>query len=69
MKRSQVIQKVKKAARAQGLRFEVVELTNHTGVVVAGHRSTLGRHREIPEGTARAFWKQFECVLGEGWWR
>ena len=64
-----MIRKVKRAARMRGLSFEVVELTNHTGVVVDGHRSTIGRHREIPEGTARAFWKQFEDVLGEGWWR
>jgi len=69
MKRGDVIKKVQREAKRQGRSFEVVELTNHTGLVVDGFRSTLGRHGEIPEGTARAFFKQFEVVLGKGWWR
>jgi len=45
------------------------ELTNHTAFHVGGHRSTLKRHTEIDETTARAFWDQFADVLGRGWWR
>lgn len=69
MKRRQVIQRVAREAKRQGLDFSVNELTNHTALVVDGLRSTIGRHAEIPDGTARAFWKQFESVLGKGWWR
>ena len=69
MNRRDVIKKVQREAKAQGLTFTTVELTRHTGIVVGGFRSTLGRHTEIPEQAARAFWKQFEQVLGERWWR
>jgi len=69
VKRTQVITKIKQAAKRHGVRFEQVELKKHTGIIVDGHRSTISRQTEIPDGTARAFWKQFEEVLGEGWWR
>ena len=69
MKRRMVIQKIKREAQRKGLAFEVVEMTRHTGIVVNGFRSALGRHSEVPDGTAKAFWKQFEEVLGKGWWR
>ena len=69
MKRRQVIERIRREAKRQGIEFSVVELTNHTGVIVGEVRSTLGRHSEIPDGTAQAFWKQFEAVLGKGWWR
>ena len=60
---------VKAAAQARGLDFREVELTNHTGIVVGQTRSTIGRHSEIADGTAYAFFKQFERELGKGWWR
>ena len=69
MKRAQVIRTVQKAAKMAGLSFEIVELKNHTGLVVDGHRATLGRHREIDEVTVKSYFKQFEAVLGKGWWK
>ena len=60
---------VKAAAQARGLDFREVELTNHTGIIVGQTRSTIGRHSEIADGTAYAFFKQFESELGKGWWR
>ncbi|NQX29242.1 ribonuclease PH [Microbacteriaceae bacterium VKM Ac-2854] len=69
MKRKAVLRRIKSAARKRGLDYREVELTNHTGVIVGGTRSTLGRHAEIADGTARAFFKQFEIELGKGWWR
>lgn len=69
MKRTQVIKTIRKAAKSAGLEFEMVELTNHTGVKVGGFRSTLARHGEIDEITVKKFFKQFEDVLGEGWWK
>ena len=69
MKRQAVLRRIKIAARKAELDYREVELTNHTGVVVGGTRSTIGRHSEIADGTARAFFKQFEQELGKGWWR
>lgn len=69
MKRSAVIKKLKAEAKRQGKDFEVVELTNHTGIIVGGLRSTLGRHNEVDDVTARKFFDQFAPVLGKGWWR
>lgn len=69
MERTEVLRRVRRAARSAGVSFEVVELTNHTGVIVGGLRSTLGRHTEIDDVTARRFFDQFAQVLGKGWWR
>jgi hypothetical protein len=51
------------------LEFAVTELANHTGITVGSVRSTLKRHREIDDVTARRFFEQFAGVLGKGWWR
>lgn len=69
MKRQAVLKRIRLAARDAGLSYREVELTNQTGVVVGGTRSTIGWHSEVPDGTARAFFKQFEQELGKGWWR
>lgn len=69
MKRTAVLKQLRRAARDAGVSYEVVELTNHTGVVVGGVRATLGRHSEIDDVTARKFFDQFAAVLGKGWWR
>jgi hypothetical protein len=69
VKRGDVIRKLQAEAKRRGLPFEVVELTNHTGIVVDGKRSTLGRHGEVPDVTARKFFEQFSDKLGKGWWR
>ena len=64
-----MIGKVRAAADAAGLPFEQVELTNHTGIIVGDFRSTIGRHSEVDNITAGKFFKQFEVVLGKGWWK
>jgi hypothetical protein len=69
VKRTEVLRRLRRAARAADVPFEVVELTNHTGVIVGGRRSTPGRHAEIDDVTARRFFDQFADVLGKGWWR
>lgn len=69
MRREQVIKKLRKAAKAAGLAFEVVELTNHTGIIVGSTRSTLKRHSEIDEVTVGRFFDQYAAELGKGWWR
>lgn len=69
MKRTAVLRRLRRAARDADLSYEVVELTNHTGVVGGGVRSTLARHTEIDDVTARKFFDQYAAVLGKGWWR
>jgi hypothetical protein len=69
MKRTAVLKKLKQAAKAAGKDFSVIELRNHTGITVGSTRSTLGRHSEIDDVTARKFFDQFARELGKGWWR
>lgn len=69
MKRRAVLKSIKAAADKAGLTYSEVELTNHTGIIVGGKRSTIGRHNEVDEVTVRKFYKQFEDVLGKGWWK
>jgi len=69
VKRTAVLKKLKAEAKRRGLEFEIVELSNHTGVVVGGTRSTLGRHTEVDEVTVGKFFDQYAEVLGKGWWR
>lgn len=69
MKRREVLKRVRDRAKSVGLEFTTYELTNHTGVKVGNTASTLGRHREIDDLTARKFWDQFEAEFGKGWWR
>ena len=69
MKRRKVLQRLKHASKAKGLEFEIVELTNHTGVRVGGTTRTIGRHAEIPDKTVIKFYEQFSNELGKGWWR
>ncbi len=69
MKRRDVLKKLRNQAKAEGLDFETYELTNHTGVKIGNTSSTLARHSEIDDLTARKFWDQFADEFGKGWWR
>lgn len=69
MKRRAVLKRLRAQAREAGLAYREVELTNHTGVIVGETRSTLGRHSEIDDLTARKLFDQFEAEFGKGWWR
>jgi hypothetical protein len=69
MKRTDVTKKLQAEAKRQGLSFEVIERTKHTGVVLDGKRSTIKRKNEIDDVTAHKFFDQFADKLGKGWWR
>jgi len=69
MGRREVLKKLKAAAKNAGLPYEETELTNHTGIRIGGTKSTLGRHAEIDDVTARKFFDQFANEFGKGWWR
>jgi mRNA interferase HicA len=69
MKRGDVIRKIRKAAKAQGVNCELVELTRHTGIHCGDVRTTIGRHNEIPDHMAETIFKQLEPALGNRWWK
>lgn len=70
MKRNAVLAKLRKAAKARGLDFEVFELSRHSAVRVGSTTKTLGRHGEVDDLTARKFFDQFADEFGgKGWWR
>ncbi|AAD17626.1 hypothetical protein TM4_61 [Mycobacterium phage TM4] len=72
MKRSEVIAKISKAARAKGMRFEIArEGGNHTLYSLGGVMVPIGRHptSNLPGGIALRIFKQCEPPLGKGWWR
>jgi hypothetical protein len=69
VKRRDVLTRLKAQAKATGKSYFEQELTNHTGVIVGETRSTLGRHAEIDDVTARKFFDQFANEFGKGWWR
>jgi len=69
MKRKAVLKKIRDQAKEAGLEYAETELTNHTGITVGRTRSTLGRHSEIDDLTARKFFEQFSAEFGKGWWR
>ena len=69
MKRTAVIKKIKREAKARGLEFNVSALTNHDAVQVGETTKTLKRHSEIDDVTAKKFFDQFAGEFGKGWWR
>ena len=70
MKRKAVVAKLKAAAKANGLPFEVTELSRHSAIRIGKTTRTLGRHSEVDDVTARRYFDQFADELGgKGWWR
>jgi hypothetical protein len=69
VKRADLIRRVREAAKAAGLGFEVIGGGSHDKLVVGGSRYPLPRHTEINEMTAQGILKHFEPELGEDWWR
>lgn len=65
--RAEVIKQLRKAAKAAGVELETVVRTNQTGIVV-GRRSTLGRHAETDDVTARELFDEDAEIPGQGWW-
>jgi hypothetical protein len=69
VKRTALIKKIKKAAKAADLGYESEEGARHTKVTIGKITTTVPRHSEIGEYTAEAICKQLEDELGKGWWR
>lgn len=69
MKTTAVIKKIKQAAKAAGVEFELFERKGHTGIRVGSKKTTIGRHAETSNLMAQTIFKQLEGELGKGWWR
>ncbi|APC43670.1 HicA-like toxin [Mycobacterium phage LilPharaoh] len=69
-KRTEVIAKIRKAARAKGLDFIFVrEGANHEIWSLDGINIPISRHSYIHEHLALKIYKQCQPKLGTGWWR
>ncbi len=55
------MKKLKQIAKAEGVTMESHEGGSHTVVTIAGRQTTVPRHNEINEITAKAILKQMEA--------
>ena len=69
MKTTQVLKKIRRAAKRAGVTYEEFERTNHLGIKVGNVKTTIGRHNETADLAAESLYKQLEPALGKGWWR
>jgi muconolactone delta-isomerase len=70
VKRSELIRRIRTAARSADLSWELVRQGSaHEVWRLDGRQITIPRHREINEVTATAIMRDVETELGDGWWR
>jgi predicted RNA binding protein YcfA (HicA-like mRNA interferase family) len=70
MKYRDLVSKIRKAAKAKGIRFEQVrQRGSHERWVCGNTAVTIPHHSEVNELTAAGICKTLEAELGEGWWR
>lgn len=69
-KRTEVIKKIEKAAKAQGMAFALKRHGgNHDVYSLDGLPVPLGRHRDFDAGYADMVYRECQPKLGKGWWR
>lgn len=70
MKRRELIKRISKEAKAQGLDWSPARQgSNHEVYSLDGLMIPIGRHTEFGNKYAEAVWKECEPKLGEDWWR
>lgn len=70
MKRRDLVNKIKKAAKDRGSTWEFDrEGANHEIYTLDSITVPIPRHNEINEMTAEGIMKECEEILGRGWWR
>lgn len=70
MKRREVLRKITKEARAQGVEWAFVRQgANHEVYSLDGVMIPIARHGEFGNRAAEMIWKECEARLGEDWWR
>lgn len=69
MKKQSLVAKVRRAAKAAGLSWEMTRQGGRHEIWRCGDTQvTIPRHAEINEHTARAIFKDLEAELGNDWW-
>lgn len=70
MKYRDLIKKIRDAAKAKGIRFEMLrQRGSHQMWVCGSTQVVIPKHSEVNEITAEGICKTLEAELGEGWWR
>lgn len=69
-KRTEVIKKVRQAAKARGKSFDRLrEGANHTIYSLDGLMIPVGRHNEFTNRYAEDVYRECETKLGTRWWK
>lgn len=69
-KRTEIIKRIAKAAKAAEMTFEIKrEGANHTIYSLDGLTIAIGRHNEFGHQYTEMIYKQCEPKLGKGWWK
>lgn len=70
MKYRDLVSKIRKAAKAKGVLFEMQRQKGSHQVWTCGSTPVvIPKHAEVNELTAVSICKTLEAELGEGWWR
>lgn len=69
MKRTEMLKRIRRAAKDHGVQVREYELRNHSGLQCGETAVTVPRHSEIPDGMAETIFKQLEPALGRRWWK
>jgi hypothetical protein len=70
MKRRALIQRIRTAATAHGVRCLLIRQgSRHEFWDAGGIRLSIPRHRDINDWTAEAIMRDLERLFGQGWWR
>ena len=69
-KRKDIIKKIRKEAKTQGVTWDLArEGSNHEVYRLGSTMIPIPRHTEIGEGLTEQIYKQAEAELGRRWWR
>lgn len=70
MKRREVIKRITKAAKSQGVNWVPLRQgANHEVWDLDGVMIPIARHSEFGNRAAEMIWKECETRLGKDWWR
>lgn len=69
MKRTELEQRIREAARDAGLPVNQEAGQKHGKLQVGDIGVVIPRHKEINDYTAEGILKRLEAAFGKGWWR
>lgn len=69
MKRTELIRKISREAKRQGVSWEAAEGARHDTFWLGGIKIPIPRHTEISVRTTEDIPHECEEKLGRGWWR